>query len=526
MPSNELTEIAGTAARGGLYLFVGNLATTVILAVGSIIIARLLGASNYGLYILTLLVPILVVSLTDVGINYALVRMPAKLRSEGDLQGASKTIRLGFLFKIFVSIVAFLVCYIGAEPIAATVLNRVELAPLLRLTSILILFQPVLDAVSSSFNSLDLMQYTSGIQVLYSILKGALGPALVLVGFGIAGAIGGYVIGVAAAAIVGATILFTRHARPSFSEKVGSEPVRLAALVGYGLPLYLATLITAFLTQYQNIVMARFATNVEIGNFNAAWNFNSLLVILLYPFTTAMFPMFSKMDQVNSQGDLARALELAVKYASLLMIPAAVGVMVFSRDLVYLTYGEGYALAPRYLILVSALYFLTGVGYQILGTFLSGVAETRTVLFMGMITLGVYLPLGFVFARLWGPYGLLVAFFLSTFTSTMYGLRVALRRYHARLDLKSSAKIASAAMIAAAPPMILILLHVTVPGAINLIVGAALFLLTYLTVAPAVRALGKSDIDNLDVTLCRTRIAAIFLRPVLKYERMLLPERR
>jgi O-antigen/teichoic acid export membrane protein len=219
---------------------------------------------------------------------------------------------------------------------------------------------------------------------------------------------------------------------------------------------------------------------------------------------------------------LSRAVELAVKYASLVMIPASVAVIVFSRDLVYLTYGRGYVLAPQYLVLLSALYLLTGIGYLILGSFLSGVAETRTVLLMSILTLGLYLPLGLAFTWLWGPYGLLLALFLSNMTSTLFGLRVASYRIDVRLDLATSARILLAALIAALPPIALLLLHLAGPGVVNLIVGGGLYLAAYLTLAPIMRAVSESDLDNLESTLCRTRTVATFLGPVLGYEKRVL----
>ncbi len=314
MSSDKLTEIAGTAARGGLFLFVGNTLSTVVLALGSIIIARLLGPSNYGVYTLTLLTPLVLISVSDLGMNYALVRLSAKLKSQGDQLGVSRTIRLGFLLKLSIGIVAFSVCYLGAASISATVLNRPELASFLRLAAFLVIGQTIDDAATNSFIGIDLMQYSAGIQVAYSILKSVLAPALVLLGFGIAGAIAGYVVSTFVAGVIGAILLFTRHARSGRRES-GSQPVRLRGMLGYGFPLYLAALIAALLSQYQNVVLAQFATNVEIGNFSAAWNFNAFLSILIYPITTAIFPMFSKMDREDHRANLARAFELAVKYA-------------------------------------------------------------------------------------------------------------------------------------------------------------------------------------------------------------------
>jgi O-antigen/teichoic acid export membrane protein len=422
MSSDELTTIAQKAARGGLLLFIGNTSSTVILAVGIIIVARLLGPSDYGLYTLATVIPLLLVSLSDVGMNLALVRMPARLRAEGNYARADRLIRLGFLLKLAISTVAFIACYLGSTLIATTLLNRPELVPFLQIASLMIVFQALVDATSSSFIGQDLMQYSAGVQIMQAVLKGTLGPVLVLVGFGIAGALSGYLLSLAAGGLTGAALLFIRHVRSS-NRTTNPVSMEVRSLLGYGLPLYVAGTLSVFLMQYQNIVLAHFASNVEIGNFGAIWNFTALMAVLIYPITTAMFPMFSKMDPTHQKSDLARGFVLAVKYTSLLMIPASVAVMVFSRDLIHLTYGSGYRFAPQYLVLLSAFYLLTVIGYVVLGSFLNGVADTGTVVKMSVLTLAVYLPLGPILAWLWGPYGLLIAYIISNATSTVYGLR-------------------------------------------------------------------------------------------------------
>jgi O-antigen/teichoic acid export membrane protein len=178
--------------------------------------------------------------------------------------------------------------------------------------------------------------------------------------------------------------------------------MELRTLLGYGLPLYAAAILSVFLAQYQNIVLAHFAGNVEIGYFGSTWTFTSFMMTLIYPITTSMFPMFSKMDPRNQRSDLSRGFVLAVKYTLLLMIPASVAVMVFSRDLIYLTFSSGYVLAPQYLALLAALYLLTAISYLVIGNFLSGIADTRTVLKTSVVTLAVCLRLGPVLAWLRG----------------------------------------------------------------------------------------------------------------------------
>ena len=521
MSTDELTRVARKAAGGGVYLFVGNASSTVILAVGIIIVARLLGPHDYGLYTLALTIPTLLAALSDVGMSYALVRLPAKSKSEGDPARAFRLIRLGFLLKLAVSTVAFLICYAGSALIATAVFSRPELTPFIQLAALLIVFQAIYDATTNSFNGQDLMQYSAAILVLQGVLKGTLGPTLVFIGLGITGAISGYVLALAAAGATGAAILFTRHARSS-GRAGDSASMELRALLAYGLPLYLAAVVTVFLTQYQNIVLAHFASNVEIGNFGATWNFVTFMTILSYPITTAMFPMFSKMDPKSHRGDLARGFALAVKYASLLMIPASVAVMVFSRNLIYLTYGSGYALAPQYLVLLAALYLLTAISYLVLGSFLNGIADTGTVLKMSVVTLAVYLPLGPVLAWVWGPFGLLIAYILSNATSTLYGLRQASVKHDARPNLKAGGKIILSALVAAVPTIGLIQLDGVGVGLVNLVAGGLLYAGVYLTLAPILGAVEKQDILNLRTLLGSTRIVALLVSPVFDYESKLL----
>ena len=500
MSTDELTKVATEAAGGGLYLFIGNTSSTVILAVGAILVARLLGPFSYGLYTLTVAIPVLLVALADAGMNFALVRLPARLRSEGDHARANRLVKLGFLLKLAISTAASILCYAGSAVIASVVLNRPELTPFVQLASLMILFQAIYDATNNIFIGQDLMHYSASIQILQATLKGALAPALVLFGLGITGAIWGYVLALAAAGLTGATLLFTRHVRSS-GQTTSPASTELRTLFSYGLPLYAATILSVFLTQYQNIVLAHFASNVEIGNFGATWTFTTFIAILSYPITTAMFPMFSKMDPKSQRSDLARGFVLAVKYTSLLMIPASVAVMVFSRDLIYLTYGRGYAVAPQYLVLLAALYLLTAISYLVIGSFLSGIADTRTVLKISVVTLAVYLPLGPILAWLWGPYGLLIAYILSNATATVYGLRQTSVKHGARPDLRAGGRILVTALTAAVPVVAVVQLHPTGVGIVNLLFGGLLYLVACLTLAPVLGAVDKFDLMNLRTIL-------------------------
>lgn len=310
--------------------------------------------------------------------------------------------------------------------------------------------------------------------------------------------------------------------RGSLEKADDSVSVDLRTLLGYSLPLYLATVLGVFQAQFQSIILAHFAGNLEIGNFNATLNFNTFLAILTYPIITAIFPMFSKMRPEGQSAKLARAFQLAVKFSSLVMLPASVAVMLFSRNLISLTFGSSYAFAPQYLILLSGSFLFAAIGSLVLGSFFSGVADTRTVVKMSILALGVYLPLGPILAWLWGPYGLLVVNILSNAASTLYGLHQVSVKFNARPDLKASGKILLAALGAAIPTLGLIQLDGAGAGALNLILGGSLYMVVYMTLVPIVRALGKHDIANMKTILGRTWIVVRLANPLLDYESKLV----
>ena len=77
--------MARVSAKGGFHVLWGLVASTVISAVGTIIIANLLGPANYGLYAIALAAPNLIAAFRDWGITTAMIKYSAQFNSENDV---------------------------------------------------------------------------------------------------------------------------------------------------------------------------------------------------------------------------------------------------------------------------------------------------------------------------------------------------------------------------------------------------------------------------------------------------------
>lgn len=127
----------------------------------------------------------------------------------------------------------------------------------------------------------------------------------------------------------------------------------LRLMLGYGIPLYLSSMLLLVGSQLQNILLAYFVSTAQIGNFRAAVNLTSLLTVVVTPILTTLFPAFSKLKPESVE--LKSFFNLLVKYVSLLIIPLSVAVIILSPDLVHAVYGAGYQQASLYLAVYATL---------------------------------------------------------------------------------------------------------------------------------------------------------------------------
>jgi len=500
MPT-ELKRIARVLTRGSFFLFIGKSLSTVIMAVGSIIVARLLGPENYGLYTLAMIAPSLLIPLSDLGISSALTRFSARFRSEGENRKVLALIKAGVGFKVISSMLLSLALLLLSGTIATGLLRRPEISFLIRFTSLYLLGQAVLMIIDSVFIGLDKMEKSCLLMNIQAIIKAVASPLLIIVGMGAIGAILGAGFGVFLAAVTGGAILLF-HIYPILhrhnqTENINfSEAVKL--MISYGAPLYLSTIILTLLMQYRNFILALFASNTEIGNYTTAMNFSILITLISYPIVTALFPAFSKLGVSEEHDAVKRMFNAAVKYTSLLVIPSSLVIAIFSKELVDLLYGLQFQLAPTYLTFYILRFLFAGLGMFVLGSFFNGQGDTKATLRMNLINLCLSVPLALILTSHYGILGLLVSILAAQFLSTAYGLLLANQKYKMTIDPIASIRIAIASLSSTLITYIFIT-FVAIPDHIfKLVVGGSLFLTSFLGFAPLFGAINKQDIDNLN----------------------------
>lgn len=519
--AEDLVRVAEDSARGGFFLFSGTVAATVVMAIASILIGRLLGPELYGQYTLVFIIPQLLYLFTDLGINQGVTKYAASFNAKGETGRTARMIKYALLLRTLAGIILFLVNYTLADFFASTFLQRPDTAFYIRIASTAILFQATFATVASAFVGLDKAQYNALATNIQALAKALISITLVLMGFSLSGAVLGHSVSYVVATVAGAILLYMLLRRDNDDKTVQSVKSELKTLMHYGTPLYISILLTGLVPFYQNLMLANYTTNTDVGNYKAAANFSTLISTISIPITTALLPAFSKIDSSATQKKVRMFFKLANKYTALIVIPAAALLITYSNEIVKIIYGSTYQSASLFLSTNSLLYLLAGFGYLTLSSFYNGLGKTKTTLTITLITFLTLAALSPTLTQAYGVQGLIAAFLIASTASTIYAAYKAKREFQIEFDTQSLAKI-YVVSIASSIPSLLIAGFAHLSGPINLTIGTVTYLATYATLTPLTGIITRTELQTITKITQRIRLLGLIARPILKYEQKIV----
>jgi O-antigen/teichoic acid export membrane protein len=501
---DKALSLGKTSATGSFQLLIGVVVSTVIMAVGTIFLARVLpAAADYGLYGVALIPSSIINFFRDWGINSAMTKQIASLRMANKEAEIHDVIVSGMVFEVISGATLSLLCFVLSS-FFASVLNAPEASLFIAIMSLSIFAGAILAAASSIFVGFENMKLNSLTVVCQAIVKTAVGPLLVLIGYGVLGAVIGAVVSYVAAGLIGAVAVFFVFLKPLRKVKVGKCHIyrTIKPMFAFGAPLMMSNFVLGVLPLLINSLMFIYAGALMYGNYSAALNFAVLATFITIPINTVLFPAFSKLSAEKDQSLMQTVFASSVKYTSVLMVPATLAIMILSTPMVntlfgYLPSGDPkYSFAPQFLALTVAVNLLALVGNFSIGNFLAGVGETKLLMKQGILTLVLGLPLAFLLVPSFGVVGGIIGTMAAGIPSMLWGLSWIWKRYKVKVELRASARIITAALIATFAAF-LFLNAFSAADWIRLVLGFAVFLVAYLTSAPLVGAINQVDVNNL-----------------------------
>jgi stage V sporulation protein B len=490
-------EMARVSAKGGFHLLWGLLASTVISAVGSIIIANLLGPDNYGLYAIALTAPNLISIFRDWGITSALIKYSAQYKAENNVAKIKSVFVSSLLFEVILGLSLSVLSFVLSSFLASN-LNRPTMVNFIQAASFIILTGAIVNVATAAFTGMEKMHLNSIMLIVQSIVKTGIVIALVLLGFGTFGAVTGFTMAMLITAVTGFLLVWTVYKPLIQQTKCKLEILStVKTMLKYGLPLSISTIVGGFLTQFLTYILAIFVTsNATIGNYSVAANFIILINFFAMPINTMMFPAFSKLDYNKDKDSLRIVFQYSVKYSAIVVVPVSALVITLAQPAIGTIFKNQYAEAPLFLALLSVSYLLSAFGSLSENNLIAGQGYTKFNLKMTLLGVAIGFPLGFVLISQLGVIGLIITTFSISLPGLIIGLRFIKKQFGVSIDWLSSAKILLSAVIASIPTYIIVS-TLALSNPILLIIGVIIFSTIFLVSTLLTRTLNAADMTNL-----------------------------
>jgi putative peptidoglycan lipid II flippase len=200
--------------------------------------------------------------------------------------------------------------------------------------------------------------------------------------------------------------------------------------------------------QINVLVDKTLASGIAVGGISAL-NYASRLNdfvqgLFVASISTVLYPMISKMAAEDNMNGLKASISEAISVINLLVIPATIGVMIFSKEIVTLLFGRG-AFTPEAIDMTGGALFYYSIGMiafglrEILSRAFYALQDTKTPMINATIAVVINIILNLVLSKYLGIGGLALATSIAAIVSTLL-LFITLRRKIGGFGLKEITK--------------------------------------------------------------------------------------
>lgn len=320
MPTDK--QLIHKAARGTVYVFLGSYAVTAINFISGIVLARILAPEHFGILALAVFYWTAFSVLKDWGAESAVLYRQEKIRE------TSSTL---FFLQVGLSSLAILLA------LASSFLLKKVYDPQVGVILLVLASFSVVEAMGSIPKTLlekkIEFQSLSILEVLATLFAAGLAIALALFHFGVWALVAQRI---SAIFVKTAGFWILSRFRPTFAFDFGM--VRWF-LKDFGIPIFLSSLASLFLFQYDNFLVGTLVGTTALGFYTRAYSLATLPTQLITQVISRVaFPVYSRCQ--DDREKLARAFALFLKAIWRLSLPLAMSLFVLAPELIEFLLGE------------------------------------------------------------------------------------------------------------------------------------------------------------------------------------------
>jgi O-antigen/teichoic acid export membrane protein len=351
MPTADAREVTDQAFWGGSTMLVASGFGNGLGYLLGIVLARLLGAEDFGLYALGMAIFNVITLVALCGADTMVVKIVSEAFQRGDRLLAAKSLILALIFVVSVGLVGATFLLWSSHTWLHDVYPQPQLVSVLTLLAFTIPVALVVTVLVASFQATHTYSKVIAIRSVWEPLgKLTLALGAVWAGWGLAGVVGG----VGAVSCI-SLVLAAYFARTMIAQGLtaGSLDQRQAVeLAKYGLPLFVMTIVGVISPRTDILLLGYWSDPSQVGLYQAAFQTAAILTLVAAALDAAFAPLSAGLLAAH---DLTRLKSLYCNVSRWLLtvsFPIALILLVFGSDILFL-FGPAFPVAAGCLLLLA-----------------------------------------------------------------------------------------------------------------------------------------------------------------------------
>ncbi len=436
--------VGNSAVRMLYSLLVGKFLYVIITALSLVLLARLLDPSGYGIYTIALGFSALLGAAAPFGISTYMSKYLAEAGVKKESLKISKIITDGYLIIVVVAGV-FAVMGLFMSGYASTHIFTTSQVPAIDLVvaSLSVFFSVVFGISYSALVGLNRGRNASVATVVGALLQLVLGVGLVVIGYGVYGALVGMLAGDMAGFAL-ATYMVYADVRKRFDYKwTGADLKHITDILRFSLPVATNNLLSSSgVNNFAVLLLGVFATSVVLGNYGIAFRGFNLMLLFYGTVTTVLLPTISK--ALNRTNDSKKAYEIYNKtmlYSIIVSLPVMIFVGVFSGEIIAIFISNSYSSAPLYLTLIAGGVIVDFIGLYAASFFIAG-GKVYTIFKYSIVSTLIEVMALVILVPKFGALGVIIAvFYIGNIVDDVLFVRGVRRHFGIKPDYKQYLKL-------------------------------------------------------------------------------------
>jgi len=393
------------AAKYGSISFVGQIIGMVFSFLFSFLLARYLGASDYGLYQLTVTIITIAAAVSSLGLTGGIIRFIPLARLEHNTKKIWGIIQIGIGVPFVIGLLIMLFLNLNSYFVANFIFKKVEIAILIKYASPAIPFLVVtlgLSAIAVAFKKIHYDVYTN--LVFFNIIKFFLALVVILIGGKLIGLTFTYVISIIASFFL--IFIFTSKTL-NFDHSFFQAERNYKNIIFYSIPLYFSRLLDRFSKQFEILVLGAYGVSYEIGIYAILIRLSALGNLIFNSLKNISRPIMVELYSQNKITELSKFYQTITKWGVIFNIPIFLSFILFGKEILSM-FGQQFILGYASLVLLSgSMLFNAFTGTC--GTLINMAGYTKVSLINSIIYIGSTLIFDFTLIPKYGLWGAALA---------------------------------------------------------------------------------------------------------------------